>query len=234
MGDAPAGLAKALHLAVLDDVDAEAIGGAGKAPRDRVMAGGACARLQEAAIDREARILGEIQMRHHALHLLAGQKLRVDAVQPHGVAAPGEGVHLPVGMSEIEDAALGEHHVEVEVLGEPLPQLHRMLVELGVRGQQVVRAHDGGVAPGIAAADPALLQHGDIFHTVQLGQIVGRGEPVPTAANDHHVIMRLRLGIAPGALPAAVAAKRLAHEAKGRVFAGHPLQIAHSLAERMT
>ena len=48
--------ADAGDFAVLDDVDAACAGGAGEAPGDRVVAGGAAAALQGAAHDRVADI----------------------------------------------------------------------------------------------------------------------------------------------------------------------------------
>ena len=57
-------------------------------------------------------------------HLLAVEQLGIDAVQPHGVAAPREGVALRVGMVEVQHAALADHGVVVEVLLQPLPELH--------------------------------------------------------------------------------------------------------------
>src|SRR3546814_888724 len=91
------------------------------------------------------------------------------------------------------------------VLRQPLPQLHRVLVEVGVGGQQVVGAHDGGVASDVAAAEPALLQHGDVGDAVVLGEVVGGGEPMPAAADDDCVVGRLGRRRAPYALPPAVA-----------------------------
>ena len=41
---------------------------------------------------------------------------------------------------------LTEHHVEVQLVAEVLPQLQRVLVELGIALDHVVRAHDGGYA----------------------------------------------------------------------------------------
>src|SRR3546814_2956337 len=89
-------------------------------------------------------------------------------------------------LGEVEDRALREHDVVVEVLRQPLPQLHRVLVEVGVGGQQVVGAHDGGVASDVAAAEPALLQHGDVGDAVVLGEVVGGGEPMPAARSEEH------------------------------------------------
>ena len=40
-------------------------------------------------------------------------------------------------------------------------------------GIQIIGAHDGGVAAGIAAADPAALDHGHIGDTVIFRQIIG-------------------------------------------------------------
>src|SRR3546814_21023190 len=55
-------------------------------------------------------------------------------------------------------AALREHHIVVEILGQALPQLQREFVEVRGLVPQVVGAHDRGVPPGIAAAQPALFQ----------------------------------------------------------------------------
>ena len=57
------------------------------------------------------------------------EKLGVDAVHAHGIAAPGEGVALSVGVIEVEDAALAHHGVVVQLLLQPLPQLHATFVE---------------------------------------------------------------------------------------------------------
>ena len=132
-------------------------------------------------------------------HLLAIQQLGVDPVQAHGVAAPGIGVALGVGVIEVEHAALADHGVVVEVLLQSLPQLHRPFVERRVAGQQVVGADDGGVAADVAAAEPALLQHRDIGDPVLLGEIERGRQPVPAAADDDDVVGRLELGVAPDA-----------------------------------
>src|SRR5580658_7492173 len=79
--------------AVLQNVDAARVGGAGKTPGDRVVAHRAAAPLQESAADRKARIV-EIEERHHAAHRVAIEELDVDAMHAHGVAAPRKGVAL--------------------------------------------------------------------------------------------------------------------------------------------
>ena len=140
---------------------------------------------------------------------VAVEQLGIDAMQPHRVAAPRIGVALRVRMIEVEHAALAHHRIVIEVLLQPLPELHRPFVEGFVAGQQVVRADDGGVAARIAGADVALLQHRDVGDAVLLGEVVGGRKPVPAPADDHHVVFRLRLGLAPGRRPAGVAAQRL-------------------------
>ena len=140
-------------------------------------------------------------------HAVAIEQLGIDAVQPHRVAAPREGVALRVGVIEVEHAALAHHRVVVEVLLQPLPQLHRPFVERLVAGQQVVRADDGGVAARIAGADVALLQHRHVGDAVLVREVIGGREPVPAAADDDDVVLGLRLGLAPGRRPAGVAAK---------------------------
>ncbi len=203
--------ADAGDLAILDDVDAAAVGAAGIAPGDGIMPHGAAAALQQAAHDREAAIV-EIEEGQDAAHAVAVEQLGIDAVQPHGVAAAGSGIALRIGMEEIEDAALRHHGVEVEFLLQPLPELQRPFVEGVVAGEQVVRADDGGVAADIAGAEPALLQHRDIADAVLAGEVVGGGEPVAAAADDDDVIVGLGLGLAPSRRPVPMAAQRVADE----------------------
>ena len=86
-------------------------------------------------MNRKARVV-EIEKRQHRAHLRAIEQFRIDAMQPHGVAAAGEGVALRVGVIEIEHAALADHGVVIEVLLQPLPQLHRPFVERDVAGSR--------------------------------------------------------------------------------------------------
>src|SRR6266481_6662284 len=80
-----------------------------------------------------------------------------------------------------------------------------MVVECGALIEQVVGADDGGVAAGVAAADPALLEHRDVGEAVLAGEVVGRSQPVTPAADDERVIGGLGLGTAPLRRPAALA-----------------------------
>ena len=223
-GDPVAVPQEAGDFAVLHDVDAEPVCRPGIAPDDRVVARGAAAALQQAALDREPRIV-EIEERQHGPHLLPVEQLGIDAVKPHGVAAAGIGVTLRVGVVEVEDAALADHRVVVQVLLQPLPQLHRPFVEGDVAGKQVVGADDRGVAAGIARSDPAFLQHRDVADAVLLGEIVGGRQPMPAAADDHDVVGGLGRGVAPGRLPELLAREGVGQDGKERVMHG-PLDVA--------
>src|SRR4051812_4895600 len=100
------------------------------------MANRAAAPLQEPAHDREAAVL-EIEERQHFAHCRAIEQLRIDAADAHGIAAPRERVALRIRVIEIEDAALRDHRVEIEVLLEAFPELERLLVEGRIARQQV-------------------------------------------------------------------------------------------------
>jgi hypothetical protein len=97
--------ANAGDFAVLDEIDAEAIGGAGIAPGDGIMARRTATLLQQAAHDRKTGMI-EIQERQHLLQGSAIQQLGRNAFHPHGVAAADIGVALAVIVVEIDDATL--------------------------------------------------------------------------------------------------------------------------------
>ncbi len=130
---------KAGDLAMLDDVDAAPVGGARISPRDGVMAGGAGARLQQPADDGKTRRSRHVEARHQPLDVLwPDDQFGVDTFVAHGVAAPGEIVELRRRMGQVDDPALGEHHIVVELVREVLPQFHRVLIEARIFRQQVV------------------------------------------------------------------------------------------------
>ena len=105
----------------------------------------------------------------------SGQEFGVDAVEPVGADPAGEIAHLLLGVAQVQDAALAEHDVVVEFAAEVFPELERELVNVRASIPEVVGAHDGGVAPHAAAAQPASLEHGDVGDAVDLGEVVGRG-----------------------------------------------------------
>ena len=100
--------------------------------------------------------------------------------RPH---APRQLAQVVLVVGQVQDPALAEHDVVVELLAQTLPELQRELHEIGVGRQKIVGAHDGGVAAGVAAAQPAALDHRDVGDAVLLGQIVG-GRQAVAAADD--------------------------------------------------
>ena len=205
------------HFAVLDDVDALRIGAAGVAPGDRVVTRRAAAPLQGGAEDRIARAARDVEERLEPLDLPGREELAVDAVQPVGVQPPLDLVQVVQVVREMQHAALAEHDVEVQLLGEPLPQLDRVIVDASALVPEVVGADDRRIAPGVAAAEPALFEHGHVAHAVLLGQVVGGRQTVPASADDDHLIARLRLRAAPDGSPVVVATPSVAGERPDRI-----------------
>ena len=212
------GALDALHLAVLDDVHAARRGAARITPGDRVVAGRAAAPLQRRAHDRIARVFRDVERRAEFLRLLGRQELVVDAVQPVGVDVALQHLEVVHIVRQHHDAARRIHDVVVQILGEPVPQLQRVVVDAGALVIEVVGADDGGVAAGIAAAEPALFQHRDIGDAVLLGEVVGGGEAMAAGADDDDIVFRARLGRGPLLLPALVAAHGLPGDGKYRIF----------------
>ena len=205
------------RLAILDDVDAARRSRARIAPGDRVVPRCAASPLQRRADDRIADVASDVQKRAEGLGLFGRQPFVVD---------PGQAVGVDVTLADLDVmGVVGQHHhaarrihdVVVELLRQALPKLQRMLIERGRFLPQVVGADDGGVAPGVAAAEPALLEHRDIAEAVLLGEVIGGREPVPAGADDDRVIGRLRLGVAPLLRPAGIVRQRLQrHIGKGK------------------
>ena len=69
-------------------------------------------------------------------------------------------------MCEIHHPALAEHDVEVQLLGERLPQNQGLFVNVSRFVPQVVGPYNRRVSAGIAAADPTLLDHRNIGDSV--------------------------------------------------------------------
>ncbi len=72
-----------------------------------------------------------------------------------------------------------------------------MLVEGAALGVEVVGASDLGVAAGVAAADPALLEDCNATDAVFLREVVRGCQSMSTPADDDDVVGSLRLDVAP-------------------------------------
>ena len=102
---------------------------AGIAPGHRIVPGDAAAPLQRRAHDGVAHIVGDVEDRAELLRLLGAQPFIVDALQPVGVDVTLEHLHVVDVMGQHHDAAGRIHDVVVELLRQPLPQLHRVFVD---------------------------------------------------------------------------------------------------------
>jgi hypothetical protein len=134
--------------------------------------------------------------------------LVVDAVQTVRMHVALEALHVMDVVRQHQHAALGEHDVVVQLLGEPLPEVERVIVELGALVVEVVRADDRGVAAGVAAAEPALVDHRDRCDPVLLREVIGGAEAVAAGADDDHVVGRLGLRVRPLRRPVLLAGQR--------------------------
>src|SRR5690606_3387567 len=111
--------------------------------------------------------------------------------------------------------ARGIHDVVVELLGKTVPQPDRVVVDRRGFVVEVVGANDRGVAAGVAAAEPALLDHRDIGDAMLAREIVGRRQPVPARADDDHFVFGPGLWRTPLRLPALVTAQGFARYREG-------------------
>src|SRR3982750_1191728 len=92
-----------------------------------------------------------------------------------------------------------------------------MLIKMRIRFEIIVRAYDRSIAPGVAASEPAFLEHCYIRNAVVLREIVRGCEAVSAAADDDDVVLIARLGTAPRARPVLVMAKRITGEREDRI-----------------
>ena len=184
--------------------------------------------LQQPAIDRKPRVI-DVDQGTEGTDLLAVQDLGIDSAQHHGVPTPGRRITRAIGMEQVQDPALADHRVVIQVLLQPFPQLQRPFIEMMILRHHVVGAHDRGVAPRIAHADQAALQHGDIGEAMLLGQIVGSGQPVAAAADDDHIIGSLGVRIAPRRRPTLIPRQSFLKKAKSRI--PHDISVTKLLCD---
>src|ERR1700734_3534964 len=97
---------EARRLAILDDVDAEPVGGARVAPGDRVVPRDPAALLPDAAVRQIAGIERPGHQRQAFADLLRTPELGVDAIELHRVGEPRGHLELCRSGRKIEDAAL--------------------------------------------------------------------------------------------------------------------------------
>ena len=220
----------AFDLALLDDVHAHGGTGAGVAPGDGVMAGGAAAGLVEGAEDGVAGAV-DVDDRDQFFDAVGADVFGGHTLQHVGVDGAQVAAHLVVGLGQHQQAAGGEHDVVVQVLAEGFVQAAGLFVDRGGGVLQVVRADDGGVAPGVAAAEPAFFDDRDVGDAVVLAKVVGGGKAVAACADDDGVVGFLRQRRCPGPFPTLMVAEGLARDGKyGIAFHGGPPRVTPDLS----
>ncbi len=180
------------HLGLLVNLDAAAVGSAAVAPGDRIVTRNRAGLVKQRAQYRGMAAAGHVDHGNAALHEGGVDGLGAHPVMLVDLRAPAHGAHGRVRVRERVVPARRIEQVQIEVFGEVLPQAHAFIVKLDALGSQVVRADDRGVAAGVAAADVALVDHGDVADAVVAGQIISGGQAVPATADDHYIVARLQ------------------------------------------
>ena len=132
-------------------------------------------------------------------------------MKDHGIPTSRIGVALRICVEQIDNAALADHRIVVEILLKPFPELERKFVKRLIAIEQIIRADDRRITPDIAAANIAFFEHSDLGLAEFFGKIIRGSEPVSAATNDKDIIGRLWLWVAPGGRPPFVACQRLAN-----------------------
>ena len=155
-------------------------------------------------------------------NFVGAPELGVDAVELHGVGDPRGDFELGRRVRNVEDAALAQHHVEIELARQPLVEPQREVIEGDRFGIEIIRPHDRRVAAGVAAAEPALLDHANAHSFMGFGEVIGGRQPMSAAADDDEIISRLGFRFAPGLRPSLVAGEALLHESESGISRAHP------------
>ena len=182
------------------------------------MARGAAARLPERTQDRIARPV-DIDDRHNLLDAGGADKFGFHALQGIGMGGAFIAADLMLCLRQHQHAAGGKHDVVVQILAHGFVKRARLFIDRGGRILQIIRADDGGVAPGIAAAEPALFDHRHIGDSEILSQVIGGRQTVAACAHDDHIIGGFRFRRSPGPFPALMIAGGLSGDGKGGVAA---------------
>ncbi len=153
--------------------------------------------LQGRAQHRVPGVAGDVQDRAQLRDLGGLHPLRVDPVELVGEHPPPGVAHLLFGVCEVEHAALAEQEVVLQLGGQLLPEVQRVVVERRALVEEVVGADDRGVAGHVAAGQPAALKHRDIADAVVARQVVSRRQAVSAGPDDHHLVMPFRVRVAP-------------------------------------
>ena len=146
---------------------------------------------------------------------------RLDPLQLIGMDRALIAAHLMLGLGQHQQPARAEHDVIVQVLAQRLVKAACLLEDRRRGILEIIRADDRGIAPGIAATQPALLDNRDIGDAEILAKVIGRGKTMAASADDNDIIGGFGLWRAPGPFPPLMPAKCLARDGKdGIAFHG--------------
>src|SRR5699024_3754516 len=174
-------------------------------------------RMVQRAQDREPGVGGDVHRGGELLDLVRADHPRVHSLDLVHLRPPGHCPQRRVIARQRQVAALREHDVVVQLGGQVLVQLYRAVVEGDALGGEVVGPGDGGAPPGSAAAEVALVQHGDVGDAVPGGQVVGGGQAVDAAADDDDVVGSLKVVVMPCFRPCWGPARALSEQGCCRV-----------------
>src|SRR6478736_1296940 len=130
--------------------------------------------------------------RSGARDLLRTDHARVDTKMLVDLGTPARGAQRGVIVGQGVVTASGVEKVEAQIVVQAAPQREAAVIEAHALGRQVIGTDDRRVATGVAAADVALLEHGDTPDAMVARKAVGRGQAVAARADDHHVVARIQ------------------------------------------
>ena len=163
------------------------VGAACHAPYDGVVAYHARRRMVEGRHDGQRLALAQVDGRDDLLDLGRADDAAVDAEELVELGAQPQPVDGRLGVADVEPAHLVEQEVEPQLAGQALVELVALAEEGDRLGREVVRPDDGRAARACAAAEVVPVEHGHVGDA-HLAQVVGRGQAVHPAADDHHVV----------------------------------------------
>ena len=119
-------------------------------------------------------------------------------IEVHKVLGPGflEAVYKKAMEYELRTSGLSVErekeilvpYKDIQIAGQRLPATQRILIEVVVLGQLVVRAYDRRVAADVAVADELTIEHRDALDTVIAREVVRGRQSVPAGADDHDIV----------------------------------------------
>jgi len=154
-------------------------------------------RVKHPPINRIPRPIGNIQSGDQFFAFLSVDDSAVDTLKLSRGHIHAHGLYGRLAVGQIQVAAIIEHQVEIEFLGQNRPQIQRLLIEGKVFLGSLVGPHNGRIATGPAEPDIPFFNHRDIFHAVLARKEIGGGQSMQPAADDNRIISGFHFGRLP-------------------------------------